>query len=405
MEILRLDYLYSLDTHNITLSAGATKDQFPFIAIVTFGGRPSDGLVGGTDQIPGGPYRVDIPTAVLQEKIGDLVGKPVFASESLASHEHSVEIGEFMQAWVEPFPDPETGEFVSVAKASGMLFRDRNPELVDRVISGARNGIMGFSWDIGAVKFNLEELAGGEKIVKVSDLQWHGATVLKKETAAYQFTQLAASKISEQKEYDNMNEKEIVAAIKGTIGEEFQKYEASSVTKDDLTEITESIEGLKGEFGDLKAKHEEIAKGITKQEPKGDPKPKEDPPEGELVTMKDFMGGIAKALTDALKPMQETLGELKTAMAGKEPEGDPTSNGRRSHRGGEIEKIFAKYVDDDEVEEGGERTVEGLKIAISAVKDKVKNRRQRDEMLATLGAERRTLIKQKFQREQLGIVD
>ncbi len=403
---INLSYSYSLSTHKISFTAGATKDNFPFVATVTFGGRPSDGLVGGTDSIPGGPYRVDIPTSVLQDKIADLVGKPVFASDSLADHSHSIEIGEFLQAWVEPFTDPVTGEFVSVAKASGMLFRDRDPDLVDRVISGARNGIMGFSWDIGAVKFNLEEQSDGEKIVKVSDLEWHGATVLKKESAAYQLTRLAASKDNQQKEYDNMNEKEIVATIKETIASEFKAHQDDAVKKEDLTGITESIDDIKGDIEELKTKSGELEDGL-KAVDKGDPKPKgkeEDPPEGDVVTMKDFLGGMKEAFSEAIKPMQESIGELKTALAGKEPEEDgSSSNGRKSHRSGEVERIFAKYVDSEDLEGGEPRTSEGIKIAIAAVKEKIQNRRQRDEILSVLSAERRQLLKLEQQRAELGI--
>ena len=407
MNTTRLTYSFSLDTHNISLTAGGTEEKFPFVAIITFGGRPSDGLVGGTDTIPGGPYRVDIPTSVLQDKISELVGKPVFASDSLMDHSNTIEIGEFMQAWVEPTQDPATGEFISVAKASGMLFRDRDPDLVDRVISGARNGIMGFSWDIGAVKFNLEEQPDGEKVLKVSDLEWHGATVLRKETAAYQMTHLAASK-NEQKEYDNMNEKEIVATIKETIASEFKAHQEDAVKKEDITGITESIDGIKGDIKDLKAKSDEFEKGIkANAEPKGDLKPKEkgeESSEGDTISIKDFAGLMKEAVAEGMKPVTDSIGDLKTAMAGKDPEeGDTSSNGRKSHRSGEVERIFAKYVDSEDLDDGEPHTSEGIKIAIAAVKDKIQNRRQRDEILSVLSAERRALLKLEQQRAVLGI--
>ena len=407
MNITRLAYSFSLDTHKISLTAGGSKEEFPFVATITFGGRPSDGLVGGTDQIPGGPYRVDIPTAVLQDKIMDLVGKPVFASDSLVDHSNSKEIGEFMQAWVEPVLDSVTGEFVSVAKASGMLFRDRDPDLVDRVISGARSGIMGFSWDIGAVKFNLEEQADGEKVLKVSDLEWHGATVLRKETAAYQMTHLAASKNNEQKEYEDMNKDEIVATIKETIGSEFETLRANAVTKGDLEKITASIDGMKGEVAELKTKSEELDEGlkaVAKNPPKDPPKPKgKEEGEEETLSIKDFVGGIKEAMAEAMKPVTEGITELKEAVAGKAPEGDPESNGRKSVRSGQVEKIFAKYVENEDLEDGERHTVAGIRIAIAAVKEKLTNRRQRDEVLAVLSAERRSLIKQESARQNLGL--
>lgn len=415
METLKnLTYSFSLDLHSMEMSASTAKDQFPFVAIITFGGRPSDGLVGGTEQVPGGPYKVLIPTTVLQDKIEELVGTPVFAADSLDSHSNSIEVGEFMQAWVEPVQDSKTGEFISVAKASGMLFRDRDPDLVDRIISGARNGIMGFSWDIGEVKFNLVELSASEKVIKIVDLEWRGATVLKKEAAAYQLTQLAASGNHDNKEKNSMD-KDVITAIKETIAEEFKGLKAASVTKDDLEEIKTGVDEIKTKVDGIEEKQTALEKDFKASKnggdpPKGEgeggdpPKEKEDEPEGDTISLKDFAGIMKGAMEEANKPVLEAL----KGLTAKAPDEDSTSNGRRkSISGGEIEHIYAKYVDKDELEDEDEphKTERGIEIAIAAVKDKVKNRRQRDELLAPLSAERRRLVKVRIRREGLGLED
>lgn len=389
----------------MALEASASKDQFPLIATITFGGKPSDGFVGGTEQIPGGPYRVLIPTTVLQAKIAELIDKPVFASDSLTSHSNNIEIGEFMQAWVEPVQDPETGEFISVAKASGMLFRDRDPDLVDRIISGARNGILGFSWDIGNIKFNLVELPGPEKVVKISDLEWRGATVLKKDTAAYKFTQLAAFKTNGEYKENNSMDKETISAIKETISEEFKQYKANALTKDDLKDLEGSVSSIQEKVTVLEEKQTTLEASIKadpkdpKKDPPKDPPDNDPPTEDEELSIKDFGKILSGAMVEANKPVLKALEELKT----KSPEGDPASNGRKSISGGEIEHIFAKYVDKDEIEDDEQRTVAGLKIAIAAVKDKVQSRRSRDDLLSTLGTEKRRLIKIERRRQGLGL--
>jgi hypothetical protein len=79
----------------LEFQASTSRSKHPFLALVTYGGRPSDNFVGGTENIDGGPYKVIIPANVLEAKISGLKGKKVFAAEGLDTHQRSDNVGVF----------------------------------------------------------------------------------------------------------------------------------------------------------------------------------------------------------------------------------------------------------------------------------------------------------------------
>jgi hypothetical protein len=144
----------SVGLESFQIQASSIPNQYPFVALVTYAGRLSDGMVGGTEAIEGGPYQVKIPASLLRAKAKDLRGKGVFANSDLDSHDNSTQIGEFVDCWVESV-DGEAGDVALALKASGLIYRDRNPDLVDEVITQARSQKLGFSYDLKDVKFSI----------------------------------------------------------------------------------------------------------------------------------------------------------------------------------------------------------------------------------------------------------
>jgi hypothetical protein len=160
-------------------------------ATVTWGGRPSDFPVGGTEAVEGGPYRVLIPPDLLARKMRELEGLPVLAAEDLVSHRGSKRVGTFVSGWTEPALID--GEPALAGRASGFLDRGRAGELVERIVSEARRGGMGFSYDVRAVGFR-PTVVSGETVFELAEFEWRGATVVRRGSAAYGFTQLAAAR-------------------------------------------------------------------------------------------------------------------------------------------------------------------------------------------------------------------
>lgn len=279
---------FELPFQLIELQAATETNKFPFVATVTYGGKLSEHFVGGTENVSGGPYQVLIPADLLREKISELEGKNVYATDDLNSHQNGQRIGEFISAWVEPVDDGKGG-MVLAAKASGLLYRNaENKELVDKVIALAREGKLGFSYDLKAVSFELKSssVTGTDQHIELTDFQWRGATVLLREAAAYQYTQLAANKI-ERKESDNMDEKAIQRAIQDALTPFMSEVRTSTdQNKRDYTE-------LKGELATLKT-----TLAASKEEKKPEP-------QNGKFSVEDLVKGIGDSFKEAIKPLVE----------------------------------------------------------------------------------------------------
>ena len=107
----------------------AAGDKQPFLATVTYAGVPSDGRVGGTENIPGGPYRVFIPVAAMEDRVGELVGKSIFAELNLASHDSTSAIGQFTDAYMERIPfSPKSSQCAREGSSISRVTRNSSPK-------------------------------------------------------------------------------------------------------------------------------------------------------------------------------------------------------------------------------------------------------------------------------------
>ncbi len=400
----------------LTIQASSSPDKFPFIAIVTYGGRISDKFVGGTESIDGGPYRVLIPGQLLEERIKELEGRKVFAEDQLEEHAHSVDVGEFLQAWVEPVKNPENGEYMMAAKASGIFHREKNPELVDKIVALARQGVVGFSYDLKDVQFELQAVSSSEKVVRIGDFKWRGATVLKKEAAAYQLTQLAASKKTTEEEVFDMDEKKLTELVGKGVKEGIEngiKQMKDEVIQPFNEEMKASVEKISERVDTIESAQTKFAETLEAFGKKKEEKPKEEKTEKkeekeeeDVLSLKDLStalgSAVKEAITEGNKAIVESIGDLKESM--KDP------NTRKSHgqetdhlaAKGPVEilkglSIVSKYVEGYDPEEDG-LTFESIEAAVRTVKATVKNKDVRVGVLADLVAAKRSIARQNRRR-------
>lgn len=401
-----------LYSENLVLHAATDRNRFPFVGDITFGGRVSDGFVGGTEAIPGGPFRVLIPSRVLKAKITGLEGKKVFAAESLDTHTRGIAVGEFLHTWIEPVESDDDGEFITVAKASGILEASADEELVEEIVSMARRGVMGFSWDLKEVRFDLQEVSG-ETVVVVADFQWRGATILKKEAAAYRLTQLAAQKSKPSSEEDIMTkeeketqQRELANLVGEAVKQSLEEFRTSVIKpiEDKLAVMDE----VKETMSQLQTKQTELETAVVEAKQKTDDqssKKKEEEKEKEVkkvdnaVPLDKLATSIATAVSEALKKdIGDPLKKLGERMEAEEREASPRI--RRSY-GHDVTELVAKYAGDEFDEEEG-LTIDGINAAIAVVKETVKDRNKRIELLNVLSPVKRHL--QRTSRRQGGYI-
>ena len=183
-DIFKLSLAFHLP---LDLKGEAVNGRQPFIATITYAGMPSDGPVTGTEDMPGGPYRVLIPTDLMTPKIQDLIGKGVFAALSLDTHAGTTRIGKYTDAWTKQFPQTN----VEAVCASGFLDWSQSKEIVAKVVERARKSELGFSYDLKNATAVVEDF-NGTMVATLQDFEWRGATIVYRQAAAYQMTDLAA---------------------------------------------------------------------------------------------------------------------------------------------------------------------------------------------------------------------
>lgn len=375
------------------LQAVTTPKLYPFIALVTYGGRASSHPVGGTEQLKDGPYRVIIPPTLLEAKIRKLEGKKVFAASDLTSHLHAIEVGEFVSAWVEPIKD-STGEIVLAARASGFLNENKDPELVQRAIAEARNGQMGFSYDIKAVQFKViaavSSGAVSEEMIELADFEWRGATILRRDAAAYEFTQLAAHKLRKDTEVDK---NEIIKAVTDSVGPLLEKFSTDVFVPFKL-QVEASVSGFKSSLEEVKTKQTSLEASVAalpKGEQKKEEKKEEEKPAGMKLSMADFTASIGQSIKNALvEANKPVLDALEKISAGKTKQEEDESSFRKSLDGLTLEALAKYNVTDDD-----EPSVEKYVQLIASVNndDKI-SRPEKVKLLGVLGAAKRSLIRQ-----------
>ncbi len=428
------------------MAGGGVRNEHPFVALVTYAGKSSDRLVGGTELIEGGPYRVFIPTNLMRRKIRELEGCSVFAEKKLDSHEKTKPIGEFTAAWVEPTDTPD-GRLVLAARASGLLSHSSDPDLIDDIVCEAREGKLGFSWDIKDISFTLgaHEVFPDVRVVKFIDFKWRGATILKREVAAYSFTELAAREKevrtsvsldgireavtcsvksvfnnSQSEEVTIMNEQELKqmqTAIAGAVKVAVEPIEAK------ITVIGQKVDKVVVEAADLKAKAEETK--VADIKPKSDAS-KSDPAEPKTIgTVEDLVKGIGKQFTAAIAPLSEKLdsivkvepkakaeGDTKTepkpkstpevtaGAAGTESKEEPKTNVRRSHDASTL-MLLARFTDDAFDDGSAEVTPDQLHAACKNIEhDKNMSAAEKDKAIGALSFQRRQMLRTAWRQGQ-----
>lgn len=379
---------------SVELSAAVSAGQQPFTALVTYAGKMSDSFVGGTEGIPGGPYRVMIPSDLLKRKIRELEGKRVFASDDLETHRSPKYVGKFVSGWTEDMNG------ICAGKASGWLNFDADPDLVEEIVVLSRQGLMGFSYDLKDVRFELKAAsdASEPKYIELTDFAWRGATILKRDAAAYLETQLAAQKHIEPKPEDEMTKEEIQQAVAGGMGQAFKEFQ-SNVIDPLKTELTASLQTVKAEVAELKGKTTTLEAAIVKK-PDAKPDDKGTPKEGTAssttkITASDFAASIAESMKTAMesvvKPLTDTVSSLKTALEAMKTEKEDDKSGFRQTLSANDIVVLKKYGDFDD---GQEPTIENYANAISMVQQDARlSKEAKGSLVATLAAQKRVLMR------------
>jgi hypothetical protein len=231
--------------------------------------------------------------------------------------------------------------------------------------------------------------------MELVDFSWRGATILKREAAAYLETALAASKIDKDTKTtqgeDEMEKAEILKAV----GEGMQaalgdlKAELISAAIDPLrTELTASIAEIKNEVTELKGKQAEFAANAQKKDDKsgeaqGD---KGGDKTGTTLAASDIAAAMKEAVSETFGQLAEAVEDLKSTLAQKEEE----RGFRKSLAASQLD-VLKKY---GGVEDEGEGiTTEHFDRAIGMVQTDIRlGKDAKLRKLAELGAAKRELI-------------
>jgi len=255
------------------------------------------------------------------------------------------------------------------SKASGLLIETpENQDIIEQIIDEARAEKLGFSYDIKDVKFDLKANTDSstDQFVEVTDFEWRGATILRRDAAAYEETKLAASKTTPRKDQDDMTPEQIRDAIAPLI-----------------SPLQTSIDSLKTEHASLKADVQAMKAAS------GTPNPPKKEENG--VSMKDFAEGIATAMAEALKPVLEA--QTKTLEAVSKKDDPPKSGTRRSvaFTGAEFRSKY--HFGDDKTKF---ETSEDVRQVIDSIHASSLPDSKKERMVAELGTLRRQLARQEY---------
>ncbi len=330
---------------SVNFRAGKKNGIYPFTGVVTQAGVLSTHPVGGTENIEGGPYRILITEETMKGKIDGLMGKNVFATDTFDTHDNGIRVGEFMNAWLQESADQEGAIDVCV---SGEIMSKYNPDLVDKILQLARTGELGFSYDLKGISWEIKTVAGekdsgtdAEQILELTDFTWRGATILKRDAAAYEETTLAAKKAvivnSSRKESPFMDAKD--------------QAELQTLFQ---TVVDTSLKPLQTELATIKAAQTKLEAAI---------KPAPNKALGETVSFATFGNILAEAnkpLVDAVAALSAEVVKLGAAKPATPPEG----NQRKTLSIEQLE-VVAKYVPGTKEEEVTEETLEAAKAKIA----------------------------------------
>lgn len=151
-----------------------------------------------SDRPPNGAngHNVLIPRSVAARRLHTLIGMGinVQGNARLSGHNVKQKIGVITHASIDEDPDPSVyvpgfRPLKNTVMVAGWLYAKDFPNEVNAIITASRAGILGTSYEVGDVALanvNAEPWV-------VTDMTYTGAAALRRTTAAYQSTQLAAS--------------------------------------------------------------------------------------------------------------------------------------------------------------------------------------------------------------------
>lgn len=146
----------------------------PFTGILCRLDEPSDAPPGGS-----GGRLVLIPREVAERRLSTLLGMGVnYVPGTMDDHNEKFKIGAITGAWIDG----------NALKVSGLLYALNFPEAVSEIRAAVPD--LGMSYEVDDV-FVEDRNA---KVWKVLDLKFTGAAILRKDTAAYRTTALAAKR-------------------------------------------------------------------------------------------------------------------------------------------------------------------------------------------------------------------
>lgn len=247
-------------------------NRLPFTGTLLLLDQPSDQPPHGADNHP-----ILVPKEIAQERLKSIIGMAVNYDPELESHAPRRKVGVITAAWI------EGDEF----KVRGLIWKKDFPEAEEMLQKN--RGRLGMSMELG----NVYVADTNASVWRLEKFHFTGATILKRNSAAYQSTDLAASRIRLAalaaaaaalgvQEEEDMAEKTVAtprdqgklltASIAAAVGpaitaamkEGFQSFSQSLGTqlKEFSKEIRESNEGILAalaEGGEVDAESETVA--------------------------------------------------------------------------------------------------------------------------------------------------
>jgi hypothetical protein len=150
----------------------AHPNKLPFNGILLLLDEPSDQPPHGAEG-----HSILVPKEAAEKALKSLIGMGINYKPDLEGHDPKKKIGVISEAWIE-------GNAVHV---KGIIWPKDFPEAVAKL--RANRGDLGMSMELGNVYVKDQD----DEVWTLEQFHFTGATVLKKESAAYQHTKLAAS--------------------------------------------------------------------------------------------------------------------------------------------------------------------------------------------------------------------
>ena len=163
----------SVDITDLDIKDSEHPNTSPFTGTLLLLDEPSDQPPHGSDG-----HQIFVPEAVAKKRLSTLPGMAVNYQDDLEGHNPTKKIGVITRAWLD-------GKKV---KVEGTIWKKDFPEAL-RTFRMNR-GRLGMSMELGDVYVRDKD----EAVWHLEDFHFTGATILKKDHAAYESTELAASR-------------------------------------------------------------------------------------------------------------------------------------------------------------------------------------------------------------------